>query len=204
MNVKIVSILLLAMLSLTGCSRFKKTIDPSPSVGSYHHPAPKSIQRVAVLPMESHREDRKAAELLQQSIIKSLRARGAFEIIEVPATQMGFFQSGVVRNGRYDERQLVALHKQLNVDAVMFSSLNHARLFTPQSWSAICHIVDVRESTIIATAEGVWDMSNSPDVIRFQKFVETHNLDLENPELASELPRAVAEFAALEISLELY
>jgi hypothetical protein len=86
----------------------------------------------------------------------------------------------------------------------MFSSLNHARLFTPQSWSAICHIVDVRESTIIATAEGVWDMSNSPDVIRFQKFVETHNLDLENPELASELPRAVAEFAALEISLELY
>lgn len=192
--------------SLTGCHLFegKPLVDTTPSVGSHHDYASHPVRRVAVLPSEGLRRDEEPARRINAAIVRSLRQCGAFEIIEVPQHELGPCRPHVITDGRYDDRQLVWLMHRFNVDAVMFSKLTHVRLVEPQSWSVTCHIVDVRNSTIISTVEGVWDLANPADYERFQKYNSMHELGILDPELAARSPQVVADFVGKEIAMELY
>ncbi len=198
-------ILLVLALSAGGCHLCKEPQAPlTPNIGSHLRQSSTPIRRVAVLPIECNVQDRAAAKLLQDSLIESLRQRGAFEIVEVDQTLLGPCSPKIVENGIYDERQLVWLMRRFNVDAVMYSRLNHARQVIPQSISAICHIVDARESYVIATAEGGWDLSFPADKERFNNYVRLNDMDFLELDLAQQSVQAMTAFVGEEIAMKLY
>lgn len=197
--------LLTSFLILSGCRMCDtEKVDMTPNIGGQLRQSSHPIRRVAILPMESNFEDQAGAKLLQSSIVESLRQRGAFEIIEIPPERLGPCSTSIIEDGVYDERQLVWLMKQYNVDAVMYSRLNHVKQIAPQSMSAICHIVDARESYIIATAEGSWDLSFSGDLERFREYVRLNDLNFFDMDLAVKSPQAMNAFVGEEIALTLY
>ena len=202
----LMALLAIQLLSTAGGCRLwqKKKAEAVPNIGSHLRQSSQPIRRVVVLPMESRFSERESAVMLQNSIVESLRQRGAFEVIEASQQLLGPCSTTVIADGIYDEQQLVWLMRRFNADAVMYSRLHHARPVAPQQMGVICHLVDAREAYVVATVEGAWDLSLPADKGRFEEYVRINDLNFLDPELASHSPRALAAFAGDEIAGEIY
>ena len=174
---------LLGLVAITGCSYIPQfgflnrqqvsTIEPMPNQPLNHFHAtnysPHQIRRVVIVaPM-----GRQTAYREQESFIfqfaNELRAQGVFDAV----VDQKYFDCDVdtMITGRFDERLVAQLGYEYSADAVLFAQLGTFSAYSPMQAAASFLLVDVRESSVLLAADGMWDIRQ--DIVRkdFHRFV---------------------------------
>ena len=146
-----------------------------PTVQHFSRQAKIPIRRVLLLPTSSGSFDNTdIARILNQHLAQSLRQTGKFEVVTLLPGELGSCDNRVVKSGRYRESELAQLRNRYSVDAVVFSMLNQCHEYAPQRASLSVHLVDTRESIVVSSVNGSWDLRRNADSRRFEKFQSYH------------------------------
>ena len=178
-------------------------VPTAPRIQSSSRPVADPIRRIALMPTSMGRaEQADFALLINQQLANTLRATGKFEVIVISHEQLEACQNNVIRQGRYDERQLARLGRQFNVDGVFYSKLKDSNIYGPLSADLNCVLVDVREAIVVSSVNGRWDLGHPADRNRFLKFGELTHHEYPTPDIAENSPRMMAGFIAAEVAIE--
>ena len=193
--------LILLVLGSLGCCITDAVpfVDTRPRVSRYRAEINEPIRRIVILPMAGSLREEAMSDAITEELAQKLRARGLFEVVVLTRTEIGY-PADVVKNGRYDEQLLVDMYRAHGADGVLFSRLNRYTAFSPMSADLIVHLVDTRDSAVVASIDGTWDLKDDGDRQRFCEFASMGSARGVSPALAQQSPMLLAGFIAQEIA----
>ena len=197
------TIVLVTLFMVTaGCARHlpPPRAPMNQQIRGFHDAAVKSARRVVILPIENSGEPSGFEQYLVDSLSTSLRNEGCFEVVQLAPEDVSACYESVAVRGRYDEYMLLSLQQKYNIDGVVFVHLNRYRPYIPMAADVIAHLVDARQSTVLASVDGSWDFSLDSDAQRFVDYMRRCNDGFDRTELAMQSPRMVATFIADELA----
>ena len=128
------------------------------------------------------------------------RSAGLFEVVTLNQAQP-FSNMDAILQGRFNERDLAALSRQYNADAIGFVRVNELRGFSPMRAAITLAIVDNNESIVTYALDGTWDTAHQATQTAFHQYVKSQSqlsVGLEGVQLQS--PRALMGFASRQIT----
>lgn len=113
--------------------------------------------RVVMVIPKSRENSYEVQSRFAETMSKTLSRIGVFEVILQP----GICEIGMdsIRNGTFDERQLVALARRHNADGVLFCETTTFSPYEPLHLGCALTLVDTRETIVTLHTNGVWDAS---------------------------------------------
>ena len=106
-----------------------------------------------------------------------------------------------IRQGQFDEYQLVRLSQLYNADAVIYCDVVSMTPYAPLNASVSLAMVDARESVLLLAVDGNWDVRDPAVARPFKKFTcRSTRQDNFDSELRLQSPTEFLSFIAAELS----
>ena len=103
-----------------------------------------------------------------EAFAAALRRKGVVEaVIAAPTT----CSINAIQSGRFDEEQLVQVAAQYNADAVLYCEVTDFCAYAPLSASVSLSLVDARESVVLLSTDGSWDLRSPDDAYQFRSLL---------------------------------
>jgi hypothetical protein len=130
----------------------------------------------------------------------SIRSAGLFEVVTLNQARPLSNMDSILQ-GRFNERDLAAMSRRYNADAIGFVRVNELRGFSPMRAAITLAIVDSNESVVTYALDGTWDTAHQPTQNAFHQHITTQSqtsVGLSRVQLQS--PRALMGFASRQIA----
>lgn len=136
-------------------------------------------------------------------LASQIRAAGRFEVV-VPDEERLHFHPDNILNGEYDEREIAAISRRYNADAIALVRVNELQSFAPMRISATMAIVNSHESVVVFGVDGTWDTSRLATMNEFTAFAENRGDWIPNESPSSAIyvqsPTLLMSFAASQMT----
>lgn len=84
-----------------------------------------------------------------------------------------------IQAGRFSEDQLVQLAERYNADAVLYCDVVDFSAYAPLSASISLSLIDARESVVLLSTDGAWDLRNPDDANQFRMLLSQYGDEAE-------------------------
>jgi len=191
------------VLLFSGCKTNKEIALGPPfssfRVGQYSE---LGVRRVALVPFYNMTSYPHVHEEFTQLLATELGAAGQFEVVSVPEYEVADPEIVPPSTGRYDENLLIYLGRKYGVDAVIFGRVSQFHPYWPPRMGVVMHMVDVREGTVLASADGIWDARNKYVAGQAERYyMQLHSQNtLPHSELMLHSPNYFQKFVAYQVT----
>ena len=103
-----------------------------------------------------------------EALAVALRRKGVMEAVVAAPTKCSI---NAIQSGRFDERQLVRVAAEYNADAVLYCDVTNFSAYAPLSASVSLSLVDARESVVLLSTDGGWDLRSPDDAHQFRSLL---------------------------------
>ncbi len=135
-------------------------------------------------------------------LASKIRAVGAFEIVTPTNERLPLFNDDILK-GRFNEREMTALARRFNADAIGLVRVNEFRAYAPMRISVTMAIVDGAETVVSFAIDGSWDTSDPGVNRQFTAYVNAHcqsnPLSSQYPSLQLQSPESLFAFVASQM-----
>lgn len=136
-------------------------------------------------------------------LASSFRRLGICEVVVSQDVRLRQHSDNILQ-GKFDEREIAALSRQFNADAIGVVRVNELVAFSPMRVSITLAIIDSNESVVTFAVDGTWDTTRPATNNEFQRYVcGSCNSVLNTSELKSvglQSPTKLLSFAASQIT----
>ncbi len=174
-----------------------------PTYNTYVSPkVPIRPRRIILIEAGPDRGNYGESKKMIEELTSKIRSAGLFEVITPKQTQY-FSNIDTILQGRFDEREIAALARRHNADAIGFLKVNEIRGFSPLRIAVTLALVDSRETVVAYAIDGNWDTAHVPTQRAFQQFVSSQGDAMGATGSASlqlQSPRALMSFVGQQIT----
>lgn len=200
-------LLVIALLLPTGCQRlalFRQPVCDTTNkefvkYSQYASPllAQRPPHRVLVVPSGSGHQSFEARDQLIDNLAAEIRLNGLFEVVSLPRGTCDTSVDAVLR-GTFDERELLRLARQYNVDSILLVQLNQLQTQWPTHLQASVVLIDVYDSVVTFAVDGNWNTAERNIGRSYETFVRRRHSDLPEYLLKPQLhaPSNLSSYAA--------
>ncbi len=145
-------------LVVCGCAPLQEKPEHQPS--HYRSPKVSKIRRAVLLPLHNETRYDAAADLLQNELTRQFRGAGFFDVIELSVEDLAHMPPSWVTPSGYNEAVVINVARKFRADAVIVGKLTDFHPYWPPRVGASIHVIDPRESIVLASVDGQWDAAN--------------------------------------------
>ncbi len=158
------------------------------------------IRKMAISPASCSTENSQDIASLGKALTSEIAGIGRLEAIQLPSDSSS--KKNVVKTGKFDERELIAIHRKFSADAVLYTHIEESFPYWPMRMSVSMAIVDTHDAIGIADVRGRWDLSNPQTAKEFADFVRFRYTNVNETSLDPLLqsPMVFRAFVAREIA----
>jgi len=162
-----------------------------------------NLRRVVFIGLEGPPADSKVGAETTEALFHAIQARGLFHVDVVPPDHEALAGLDVNRPGGLRLRDLSALRKALDCNALLVGSITLFRPYPRMHMGLYLRLLDLRRGRLLWGVDHVWEASerSTADRIRhFYRRVMNEGSDTVESDLAGFSPRAFVKFIAWEVA----
>ena len=198
-------LLALVIVLNTGCSKFIITPVEKPQ-GHFYLDAKvpiSSVNRVALLELDNQSSERELPELLAQSLADEIGKKHLFSIRSIERSDPAWNTLNLEDIETYSYEDLDLIRQDLNIDAIIFGTIERYGSFPRKMMAMKIKMVDVRTGQLIWAVEQVWDSTDKQVELRMKRYYKKElrtGYEPLNWEVLNTSPRAFNKFVSYEVA----
>ncbi len=192
---------LFLLLAATGCARQ----DDPPPIGYWLSSSQDAsrLRRILFVEVGDASRSPEVARGMTREITQAIQAQKLFHVTVISRDDPACRDLPLDIRGPYDLRQILAIRKGLECDAVLFGTLTSSQSYPRMQVGLYMRLIDLRNGKLIWAVDHTWDSTDKVTEQRLRKFFEKQMRGDYDPvqwRLGLVSPRVFQKFVAGEIA----
>lgn len=165
-----------------------------------------SVRRIALMPLANETEIPHAGHEMRKALAAELQASGRFQVVLPPYDPDQPCSEDVLKEGQFDELEILRLARQHQVQGVLFGSVTQYQPYAPPRVGLNLLMISPVQGVVIASSNDLWD-AREQAVAEDARYYHHQNLDWPGSlfvvDRAIESPEVFRRFVAHKVARSL-